>query len=168
MKNTVPTTAEIVALRGLGRSVDERCCAWAISLLEKRTETPSLCVLAGERPPYNQFELEELVDRVLAELGVPKYSFIGDAVVAYASVRAQHRLSGCDTADAVLSDLGALCSDMDYSDEIYDFYLLRWGLDDLKHDTMCYHWPDANRGNIHQIIHSYCQKWLRKYPVPDL
>lgn len=127
-----------------------------------------MSVLAGERPPYNQFELEELVDRVLVELGVVKYSRVEDAVVAYASVRVQQLLSGCDTMDAVLSELSALCSDMDYSDEIYDFYLLRWGLDDLKHDTMCYHWPDANRGNIHHIIRSYCQKWLKQYPVPDL
>ncbi len=148
--------------------MDERWCAWAISLLEKGIDTPSLSVLAGEKPPYNQFELGELVDRVLAELGVSKYSRVGDAAVAYASVRTRHLLSGCDTPDAVLSELGALCSEMNYPDEIHDFYLLHWALDDLKHDTMCYHWPDADRDNIHQIIRSYCQNWLKKYPVPDL
>lgn len=168
MTNTVPTTAEIVALRGLERGVDERWCAWAISLLEKGTDTPSLSVLAGERPPYNQFELGELVDRVLVELGVSKYSCVEDAAVAYASVRTQHLLSGCDTADVVLSELGALCWELELSGDIHDFYLLHWGLDDLKHDTMCYHWPDANRGNIHQIIRNCCQKWLKKYPAPDL
>lgn len=43
---------------------------WAISLLEKDFDTPSLCILAGLQPPFNEFEVNKYLKNTLRELSI--------------------------------------------------------------------------------------------------
>jgi hypothetical protein len=65
-----PSTKEILAYRTPNRVVDERWVDWAVSMLEQGYDTPHLRVLAGESPPFNQFEMVALADRAFEELGL--------------------------------------------------------------------------------------------------
>lgn len=158
-------TAEIRALRGLERMIDARGVDWALSLLEGGHNEASIAVLAGEMPPFNPFEMNELVDRALKELGIAPHNSREDAANAFASVKVKQYLDEYMSAEQMLAELSALCIELNYLDEIYDFYLFHFGLDDLKHGEMCFHLPDAYRENIHQLLDDRCRQWLRTHPV---
>jgi uncharacterized membrane protein YqjE len=52
----------------LNRDIDEEWIDWAIEMIENGYDTEHLIILAGITKPYNQFQLQELTDRVLWEL----------------------------------------------------------------------------------------------------
>jgi hypothetical protein len=67
---TVTSTYEILALKALNRDIDKTWADWAIKLLKQGQDTENLVILAGESPPYNQFELQKLTSKVLDELSL--------------------------------------------------------------------------------------------------
>ena len=64
----VKTTAEILAFKALNRDVDKTWVNWTVDLLIAGFNTEHLTILAGESEPFNQFQRQELADKVLAEL----------------------------------------------------------------------------------------------------
>lgn len=165
MDDSILLTVEIRALRAMGRMMDAKAVDWALALLEGGHNETSVAVLAGELPPFNPFEMNELVDRALKELEIAPHGSREDAAVAFTSVRVKQHLDKQMSAEQMLAELSALCIELDYLDEIYDFYLFHFGLDDLKHGEFCYHLPEANRENIHQLLHDRCRQWLHAHPV---
>ena len=167
MQSNIPTTAEILAIRKLGRSVDSRWAEWAISMLENGCNAPSLRILAGETALFNKFEMEELVDRTLDELGLTQHQSHVEAARAYTSVLVQQLLDGRASIDAVLSELTHLCIELGRLQDIYEFYLLHYARKDLQHYETQHYWLGANRQNIDQIIDERCKTWLIANPISD-
>src|ERR1700760_1376096 len=66
----IDSTAEILYLRMLNRSVDKRWAVWAYEMLVAGYDTESLVILAGEVEFYNQFEMHRLADKSFEELGL--------------------------------------------------------------------------------------------------
>ncbi len=66
----VESTYEIVAWKHLNNSVDEKWSNWAVEMLMGDYETEHLIELAKIEKPYNQFELQELTDKVFLELNL--------------------------------------------------------------------------------------------------
>jgi len=64
----VKTTAEILAFKALNRDVDKTWVDWAVELLMAGYNTEHLTILAGESEPFNQFQMQELANKVLEEL----------------------------------------------------------------------------------------------------
>ncbi len=151
------TTYEILACRVLNRSFGEEWQTWAIEMLRQDT-TLNICILAGEGPPYNQFYMQELVDKVLVELDlVPtdKRKTLMDHV-RYLVKSTVH--NGADKR-ATLRTLQELYYELNLDHELSNFAQLSWALDDLEYAEEQWYWPGANRNNIDQVITDYLIKW---------
>jgi hypothetical protein len=64
----VKSTAEILAFKALNRDVDKTWVDWAVDMLIAGFDTEHLTILAGESEPFNQFQMQELAEKVLVEL----------------------------------------------------------------------------------------------------
>ena len=156
------STAEILALRALGASVDQRFVDWAVAQLEAGRDSPHLPVLAGEIAPFNYFEMSQLLDTVLRELGLELPRDDDSALRSYARERVLAAVAGSVSVSTVLSELAQLCIEFDYPRPLYDFYLLHWAKSDLQEQEVQWYWPDADRENIDSIISSHFETWLKE------
>ena len=94
MGNLILKTEEVSIQRVIQKKLDQDHVDWAISLLEKGIDTTHVCILAGETKPFNQFEMADLIDRALKEVGAKTYIDFNDAILDYAKIRAHQLLDG--------------------------------------------------------------------------
>lgn len=155
-----PTTAEVVALRSLGRTIDEVFVAWAVGMLEVGRDSPSLRVLAGESAPFHPFEMEALVDRVFHELEIAPHGDRAQAARALAKERIRAGAGGHLPRAEVLRELARLHLDFGLED-LHDFFLLHHAHGDLRASDVQWYWPGADRDNIDSIVDEKFASWLR-------
>ncbi len=157
------STKAIVAFRAINRPIDENWISWAISMLEQGYDTPHLCILAGESPPYehNQFKLIELVDKTLEELRLVQ-SDKNHALKEYVGELLQNMINGNRDSQTTLSELKDLCVELDHVRYLNDFYLLYFAQEDLKYAEDQYYWPGANRKNMEAIIKDVARNWIEQ------
>ncbi len=163
----VPTTIEVAAFRKVGRYVDDRCVAWALNMIDAGTITPSICALAAACPPFSAFEMPELVDRALEEVGAKPIPTETHGVRIIASIRAKQALDGELSIDVALAELHQLFIEHDHLSEIFDFYLLHEANEDLKLDSFQWYWPSATRENFKHVVTDRFQQWIAENPLPD-
>ena len=154
------STAEILASKVLGESVDERWIAWALEMLEAEFETEHLLILAGENPPFNQFYLTELTNKVLKELGL-EYSNKDKVLDQYISYLIDGVLAGQVNMLKVLRMLKDMHVEHGYQcdSKFQDFYFLYYAKDELEDFDHQFYWDGANRENIDEIILRYFVAW---------
>ena len=58
----IDSTAEILAFKMLGHSINKKWITWAYDMISAGFETESLLILAGEQEPFNQFEIQRLTN----------------------------------------------------------------------------------------------------------
>jgi len=64
-----PTTAHMLAERFQQTTCGRQCVDWAIGLLEQGRDGHCLTMLAGMTPSFHHFEVAQMRNRVLLELG---------------------------------------------------------------------------------------------------
>lgn len=160
-QGSVPSTAELVALRGLNRPVDSRWVEWATFMLMEGQDSPHLRILAGRVAPFNQFEMRKLVDSAFAELGLVTYSDKRDAAKAYAKELVKKLLQPDTAMGWVMRELVLLDVDFDLP-ELFDFYELDNARDSLQNGGYPYGWPEATLDNIDEIIREFARSWLER------
>ncbi len=121
-------------------------------------DTENLTILAGESEPFNQFEMQELADKVLAELGFD-YSDKDQIIKNYASHLIDKSLNGELDNFKVLEILKDICIELNYEKYLYDFYSLYFAKDDLSYSENQWYWDGATRENIDKIITDYLRTW---------
>jgi hypothetical protein len=156
----IPATAEILAFKMLGESVDKRWINWAYDMLCAGFETESLVMLAGEVEPYNQFELQSLTNKVFSELYLT-WDNTKETLINYVGYLIDEALAGKLKAESVLSIIKDIYYQLYYDSLLRDFYLLYYAYDDLKHSENQYYWDGATRGNITLIIQQYFMNWKK-------
>ena len=145
------STARILADKALQNPCGKECVDWAVSMLEQGLSGRHLVFLAGMAPPHNHFELAELRDRALEEVGAVGVSDV-IALRRYAAEELQWALSGEADLAETLRAFKDLCVANDYRREFYDLYLLYFAYTDLLDSEEQHYWPDATRENILSII----------------
>jgi hypothetical protein len=160
-----PTTAEIAAFRALNKDFDMRLVDWALNMLGSGHDTEALRILSGETTPFNQFEIQTLVDQALQEFGIAPIPSISDAVKTLASVRVQETFDGSTSIEVALSELSQLYIELNYYPVIQDFYLLGFASKDLKNHNMQWYWPNANKENIDKVVNDYFRSWIAVHPI---
>lgn len=133
-------------------------------MLTDGCDTPSLCVLAGELPPFNQFEIEVLVDRVFAELGLVLHATPREAARALASLRIRQVAAGEASRAEVLDELARLHIELGYATDLQDFYLLHYAWYDLQQAGVQWYWQGADRDNIDAVVDERFSAWLQEFP----
>ena len=130
MLKNPPTTAEIAAFRALNKDFDMRLVDWVLNMLESGHDTEALRILSGETTPFNQFEIQALVDQALQNLGIAPISNIDDAAKMLVSVRVQETFDYNTSIEATLSELYQLYIELNHHPDIQDFYLLHFASED--------------------------------------
>ena len=153
------TTLELLTARALNETIDGSWISWAVKMLQEGHDSQSLRELAGESPPFNQFELLAIVDRTLEELALD-WSDTHQVVRQYRNELLQELLAGTKSSKEVLKILKDLCIAMDNVTYLYDFYLLFFAQADLEEEEFQYYWPDADRSNIESEILKWAEKHL--------
>jgi hypothetical protein len=123
MQSRRVSTAEILAARALEHPCGQECVDWAVTMLIEGRDAPHLRMLAGQERPYNHFELANLRDRALDELGEGR-GFRDQAVRLYARERLQAAIAGHADLPTEVAVVAQLCIENDYARDLFDFYLL--------------------------------------------
>lgn len=153
------TTARILADKALQQPCGQACVDWAISMLEQGRDGGYLSMLASMAPPFNHFEVAELRDRSLQELGVAEVSD-AEAITRYATETLRLAASGAIELEPALAIVKDLCVATDYSDDLHDFYLLYFAYTDLQESEVQWYWEGATRSNIESIVRERAQAYL--------
>jgi hypothetical protein len=162
------TTAEIVAGRALEEECGQECVEWAVTMLIEGRDTPHLRVLAGMLPPHNHFQLADLRDKALSELGEPSLSR-DRAIVVYARERLHAALADDLDLPTEIETVAQLCIAGNYLNDLFDFYLLWNAHDDLKTSELQWYWPGADRSNILEIMKRRAEEFIRRSrPLTDV
>jgi hypothetical protein len=161
------TTSEVLLYRALDLPVDKNWVDWALTMLEAGHDTPHLRILAGELPPFNQFELLPIVDRTLEELGLDwsNRKIALENFTAELLERMLRKEIASSDALAILNDMYLEFMHLEFNDEglVRDFYLLYWAQGDLLHADTQYYWPDTDRSNIEERIREQARSWIEEH-----
>jgi hypothetical protein len=106
--------------------------------------------------PYNHFELADLRDRVLEELGETPISRSA-ALTLYARERLRAALNGRADLITEVRALAEMCGQAGYPDELWDFYELECDLD----------LPGADVATVTAAIHSFAATFVGQHAMPD-
>jgi hypothetical protein len=158
----VKKTFEVLALKALNRKVDRTWVDWAIDMLVAGYDTEHLAILAGEKEPFNQFQMYDLTNKVLEELQLD-YSNMERTIKNYACYLIDMSLDNELDAFTALNILKDICIEFDHEKCLYEFYLLYFAKDGLIHSENQWYWDGATRENIDGIISDYFINWRIKY-----
>jgi hypothetical protein len=157
-------TRAIQGARVLNYGPDQRWVDWAASLLVEGADTPGLRVLAGLLPPFNAFEVTQLLDRTLDELGAPVL-MQEEAPAAYAYPLVAELMQNPESTDEMLEQLSQLCIATDHPSALMPFYLLHHARCDLVVQGHQHYWDGADRSNIDQLVQDEARRWLQTHAV---
>lgn len=168
MRTQPPTTSEIVALHALGRRTDQLAVDWAVDLLVRGYDTPALRQLAGESEPFDWYEIEKLLKRILGDLNVIIPEDQVTARVLLVSERIRQTLDGNLSPNEVMDEIMDLYYALDEPKELFDFKLLSWARSAIAlgdETPVCPedYWPGATLENIDQIVIDKCREWLEEH-----
>jgi len=159
------TTARILADRALQEPCGQQCVNWAVSMLVAGHDGRYLAMLAGLSPPYNHFELADLRDRALAEVGAPELTDV-EAVRAYVAELLQFALAGEADLIETLGEVKDMYIAYGYPRDIQDFYSLYFAYDALRDSVVQWYWNGATQENIIDLIRARARQFISEVPAP--
>lgn len=132
---------------------------WALDLLLREHDTPSLCILAGLSKPVDQLEALGYLLASLRELGLRCDS--GEAAWwRYARYLVGQLAAGQQVA-RTLGQLGDWCLHSEYESQFWSFLRLEDAWRDFDFgETFSYYWPEARPATIEQLVVAQAQQWL--------
>lgn len=128
-------------------------------MLERGHETHYLLRLAAMIPPYNHFEIADLRDRSLRELGIAEMGPF-EAVLSYARELLRAALADQGNIADAFADVAQLYIGNGYQKELADFYLLYNAYDDLKSQEVQWYWEGATIENINALMRDRAQQFV--------
>jgi len=158
-------TSEVFAGRYLNAGYDLALVTWAENMITAGFESEHLNILVGEIAPFNQFEIDQLLDRLQSDLKLPVISSNSEAITIVATAYVKRFIDGLADSASTMFELAELYKSEGHAESIYDFYLLHYAAVDLKIEGFQWYWPDANRKNIEKIIKARCFEWLKEHPL---
>lgn len=166
-RRNTPFTSEIFAELVLRLSNGPGMVAWAEAMLIAGFESQHLNVLVGETPPFNDFEMDEMLERTRRELNVPRITSTEQAVEIIVTCCIKKHVEGWVSQSLTLSAISTFAFGDDLPTGVFDFYLLACAVDDLAHAGVSYHWQGADQSNIDQIIQGKFENWLDAHPLSE-
>ncbi len=155
------STNRILAERALQETCGQQCVDWAVGMLEQGADSHFVLRLAGMVPPHNHFEIAELTDKALDELGIDDMPQ-DQAVTKYSVELLRSALRGDTDILTVIAQVKELCIATDYQRDIMDFYLLYFACSDLREYGYQYYWDGATSENIHSIMQERAAAFVTK------
>ncbi len=166
MQPYVKTTPAILAYKALNRNIDKFWIDWTVDMLMNGFDTEHLVILAGISSPYDQFELQPLTEKVLAELGLD-YSDKTKVINGY--IRYLIEQGTDDNLDIVsalklLRELKDFYYELDCDANLAIFFALYWGVDDLQEADVQWYVEGMDRSNMLSVVKGAFARWLNENP----
>lgn len=162
MKRPVLSTYKILKEKACNADINEGWTDWAVEMLQAGYEEESLYELAGISKPFNQFELQDLTNKVLNDLQLD-YSDKLETTKNYVCFLLKYHLEKPDMYFNVLKEFRDIYYELDMETEFHDLAMLYWAKDDLIYEDNQYYWDGANRGNIDKIIKEQFEIYIEKF-----
>jgi hypothetical protein len=157
------STYKVLMDKSLNHDLGQSLIDWGIEMIEAGFESENLFMLAGKTKPYNQFELQELLDKVLKDFNLDHGN--KDIVVRnYIRSIIVNSVNKPDTYFETLQKIKDICIDLGlgtYGQEYNDFYLLYFAKENLIESPVQWYWDGANRENIDEIIEKKFKEFER-------
>jgi hypothetical protein len=157
----VISTYRILMKKVINEDIAESWVEWALEMMEAGYESDNLYILAGITKPYNQFELQVLTDKVIADLNL-ETSDKSLAIRNYIYYILSTTINEPSKYLSTLREVKDICIDLDMEKEYMDFYLLYFAKDDLNDSENQWYWDGADRNNIDKIIKDKFQEYIDK------
>jgi hypothetical protein len=168
MRQPIPSTYKILVIKALNRDIDGSGKEWAMEMIQAGYEEESLYELAGVLPPYNQFELHYLMERVLKDLRLD-YSDKSKTLKNYVRHLITTNIDRPNSYSEVLEELKDIYYEMNMDRDYQHFALLLWAKEDLQYGDHQFYWAGADKTNIDGIIRKQFEHYLRASdPSPNL
>lgn len=161
----VKGTVEIIAFKALNKDIDSKWINWALEMLMAGNEFDSLSIFAGERPPYNQFELHSLTNRVFKDLCID-FSDINQCIINYVHYIIELVKNKNIEIFSALEKLKNLYIDTDY-EYLYQFYLFYFAKSDLIESENQWYIDGINRENFDYELDQYFVEWKSLYSAKN-
>jgi hypothetical protein len=161
---SVNSTSKILAFKALGKPFDKEWVNWSVEMLMAGYETENLILLAAESPPYDQFELEHLTNKIFEELHLD-YSDKDKAIKNYVSDLINNALINKNDILKILEILKDIYDESNHKSYLRDFWTLYYAKDSLIDSGVQWYWQGANALNIDQIIKETFEKWKLSNPA---
>jgi len=158
MKEVI-STYKVLMKKAFNEDIDEYWVEWALEMMEAGYESDNLYILAGISKPYNQFELQELTDKVIADLNLDT----GDKSLTirnYVYYILSTTINEPSKYISILKEVKDICIGLDMEKEYMDFYLLYFAKDDLNESENQWYWEGADRSNIDELIKEKFQEYI--------
>ncbi len=165
MKKPVLSTYKILKERAFNSDVNESWIDWAIEMMEAGYESVNLYELAGTTRPYNQFELQELTNKVFKDLNL-EYSDKTKILKNHVYFLLTSSIDKPEKYNKVLREFRDIYYELDADTEFQDLALLYWAKDDLIYSEFQHYWDGADRTNIDQIIREQFGLYIVKFEDP--
>jgi len=158
-QHKVISTYRVLMKKAFNEDVDEMWVEWALEMIQAGYESDNLYILAGITRPYHQFELQRLLDKVLADLDLDyedRSLMIRNYIYYIISVALNEPSNYLST----LREIKDICIALDMEQQYMDFYLLYFAKDDLNESEVQWYWDGADRTNIDLIIRKVFEDYL--------
>lgn len=153
----------MLADKALERSVSKTTVLWAQELVALGYESINLYELAGESEPYDQIEIELLLDKVLKELGLV-VTDKSSTISHYIYMLVKRNLHEPKVYSDVLNEIKEISLESNFPNLYYQmFYSLYYAKIELEYSDVQWYVRDANKGNIDSIILEYFQYFIYNY-----
>jgi len=155
----IASTAKILADKMLNQYIDKTWVDWAVEMLVEGFDTEHLVILAGESPPYNQFYLDSLTNKVLSELNLD-YSNEHKIIKKYVCYLIDKALK----SEMKISEVLEIIDDLYNSNReyLFNFVLLSSDAEFLTYSDKGFSWDGTIENNIDEItimIIDYFADW---------
>ena len=161
MKEPVFSTYKILKEKISNSDIDEIWINWAIEMIQAGYETDSLYQLVGISKPYNQFELQDLTNKVLKDLQLD-YSNKRIILRNYIYFLVKSNIGTPKNYYKVLKELKDIFYELEEDIEYENFISLYWAKDDLDYSDDQHYWEGANKHNIDKIIEQQFKLYITK------
>ena len=137
--------------KAFNTDIDESWSEWAIEMMCAGYEVDSLYQLAGISKPFNQFELQELTNKVLKDLQLD-YSNERKVVFEYVYYLIKLNLNKIDKYYEMLKEFKDMYYELDMDIGLQNLVSLYWAKNGLLSNDFQYYWDGADKANIDKII----------------
>lgn len=138
------------------------CIDWAIEMIELGHEGRSLFMLASVEKTTSYFEIADLLQKSVSEVGLTLRSGDKEAIISYSAYYILQISRGIDVKKNI-EYVHWICSSGDNDPAIFDFSLLYWAWGDISYHTnpdYNHYWPGVSMNNIEGIIVNKAIEWL--------
>tara|TARA_B100000508_G_scaffold139575_1_gene138239 strand:- start:61 stop:534 length:474 start_codon:yes stop_codon:yes gene_type:complete len=147
-------------MKHCGLPYDETWVNWSEDMIAEGFDKKcsDLLVLCAERPPFNEFEMKDLIENILDQLSLDsrdKESVIRDYLIFLRSQVLEREIKLMEA----LREIVDINNELGMNDSLHDFYLFYYAKDELENEGVQFYINNKSAKQINKTIYDYFENW---------